>query len=129
MRSILVCALVVLDAAAASAQPVVVGGMVSVQSGFIIGFGPQTFVDLSRPANRNGNLTTASIVWSGVPSPASCAAGVRIKILRRNTGTFTVVAERGPFAPQVGFFTVALTPPVPVQKGDLLAVVQMQNFT
>lgn len=129
MRSILSCTLVVLAAAAASAQPVVVGGIVSDQAGFIIGFGPQTFVDLSRPANRSGNLTTASLVWSGVPSPASCAAGVKIKFLRRNTGTFTVVAERGPFAPQPTFFTVALTPPVPVQEGDLIAVVQMQNFT
>lgn len=128
MRSILCCAVVVLVAMAASAQQVVVGGIAPDQSSVFLGLGPNTFVDLSRPANRDGNLTAAALNWSTVPTPASCANGVKIKILRRNVTTFTVVAERGPFAPQPGYFTVTLTPPVAVQEGDLLGVVQLQNF-
>ena len=129
MRFISCCAVVVLVAAFASAQPVVVGGIAPDQSSVFLGNGPQTFVDLSRPANRDGNLTTAALNWSNVPTPASCANGVKIKILRRNTTTFTVVAERGPFQPQPGYFTVTLTPPIAVLEGDLLGVVQMQNFS
>lgn len=128
MRSISICALVVLVAMTASAQQAVVGGIAPDQSSVFLGLGPNTFVDLSRPANRDGNLTTAALNWSTVPTPASCANGVKIKILRRNTTTFTVVGERGPFAPQSGYFTVTLTPPIAVLEGDLLAVVQLQNF-
>lgn len=128
MRSIVYCAVVVLIATASPAQQVVVGGIAPDQSSVFLGLGPQTFVDLSRPANHDGNLTTAAFNWSTVPTPASCANGVKIKILRRNLTTFSVVAERGPFAPQPGYFTVALTPPVAVQEGDFLGVVQMQNF-
>jgi hypothetical protein len=128
MRSILCCALVALVAMAASGQQVVVGGIAPDQSSVFLGLGPQTFVDLSRPANRDGTLTTAALNWGTVPTPASCANGVKLKFLRRNTTTFTLVAERGPFPVQSGYFTVTLTPPVAVQEGDLLGVVQMQNF-
>jgi len=128
MRSILFCALVVLVAIAASAQQVVVGGIAPDQSSVFLGLGPNTFVDLSRPANRDGNLTTAALNWTTVPTPASCANGVKIKILRRSTTNFAVVAERGPFAPQSGYFSVTLTPPIAVLEGDFLAVVQLQNF-
>lgn len=128
MRSIVCFAAVVLIVSAASAQPVVVGGIAPDQSSVFLGLGPNTFVDLSRPANRDGTLTTAALLWTTVPTPASCANGVKIKILRPNTTNFTLVAERGPFLPQSGYFTVTLTPPVAVLEGDLLAVVQMQNF-
>jgi len=112
----------------AFAQPVVVGRIPPEFGGTFPGAGPHTFVDLAHPANRDGNLTTASMVWSSfVPSPASCTAAFKIKILRRDTGLFFVVAERGPFAAQAGFATVTLSPPIPVLAGDLLAVVQLQE--
>jgi len=114
----------------AFAQPVVVGRIPPEFGGTFPGAGPHTFVDLAHPANRDGNLTTASMVWSSfVPSPASCTAAFKIKILRRDTGLFFVVAERGPFAAQAGFATVTLSPPIPVLAGDLLAVVQLQDTT
>ena len=127
MRSIHLCALMLFVAAAAIAQPVVVGTIESDLQAVSLGAGPQTFVDLAHPANRDGTLTTASFSWSGVPAPASCTAAVKIKFLRKSTGSFTVIAERGPFAPQPGFNTVALTPPVPVLTDDLIAVVQLLN--
>ncbi len=111
------------------AQPVVVGRIPPELEGTFPGPGPQTFVDLAHPANREGNLTTASLVWSYVPAPESCTAGFKIKILRKQTGVFAVVAERGPFSAETGFRTVALSPSIPVVTGDLLAVVQLQDNT
>jgi len=123
----LYCASLLFTAAAAVAQPVVVGTIDPDQPGVFLGAGPQTLVDLSHPANRDGNVTTVALVWTGVPTPASCTAAVKIKFLREGTGTFTVVAERGPFPVQSTYFTVTLTPAVTVQAGDLLSVVQLLN--
>lgn len=117
--------LLLLLAAAAHAQPVVIGSIDSDHPSQFLSHQPITFVDLAHLANRDGVVTTAAFVWSEVPAPAGCAAAVKIKFLRKSTGAFTVVAERGPFAPQPGYFTVALTPPVSVMKDDLLAVVQL----
>jgi len=126
MRSLrLGCASLLLTATSAVAQPVVLGTIDPGQASVVLGNGPQTFVDLSHPANRDGVVTTVALVWTAVPTPASCTAGLKIKFLRRGTGTFTVVAERGLFPVQSSFFTVTLTPPVAVEAGDLLAVVQM----
>ena len=116
-------------ACGALAQPVVVGRIPPELQGTFPGAGPQTFIDLVHPANRDGNLTTASMIWSFVPTPASCTAGFKIKIIRKQTGLFVVAAERGPFPPQEGFSTVTLSPPIPVLTGDLLAVVQLQDNT
>jgi hypothetical protein len=113
----------------ALAQPVVVGRIPPELEGTFPGAGPQTFVDLAHPANRDGNLTTASLIWSSVPAPASCTAGFKIKTIRRDTGLFFVMAERGPFPAQPGFATVTLSPPIPVLGGDYLAVVQLQDTT
>ena len=115
---------------AALAQPVVVGRIPSEQGGTFPGAGPQTFIDLAHPANRDGNLTTASLIWSpNIPVPASCNAAFKIKIIRKNNtvGFFFVVAERGPFPAQPEFTTVTLSPPIPVLAGDLLAVVQLRD--
>jgi len=128
-RFLLASAAVLFVAYGALAQAVVVGRIPSELEGTFPGAGPQTFVDLAHPANRDGNLTTASLIWSGVPSPASCAAGFKIKIIRKQTGLFSVVAERGPFPAQPGFVTVTLSPSIPVLAGDYLAVVQLQDNT
>jgi len=127
VRFLLAIVAVLFVAYGALAQPVVIGRIPPELEGTFPGAGPQTFVDLAHPANRDGNLTTASLIWSFVPAPASCTAGFKIKIIRRNTGLFSVVAERGPFPPQEGFATVTLSPPIPVLTSDLLAVVQLQD--
>jgi hypothetical protein len=121
------CCALVLFANVVAAQPVVIGTIESEISGVFPGSGPQTFIDLSHPANRNGNVSTVSLVWNTVPTPAACTAALKIKFFRRGAGTFALVAERGPFPVQGGYFTVALTPPVTVQKDDLLGVVQLLN--
>lgn len=64
-----------------------------------------------------------------MPAPASCTAGFKIKIVRKSSGTIQIMAERGPFPVQQDFTTVTLTPPIPVQEGDFLAVVQLQDTT
>jgi len=125
MRPLSILALLLLAAVVAQGQPVVVGTIDSDHPAQFLSHQLNTFVDLAHPANRDGVVTTAAFVWSEVQSPASCAAAVKIKFLRKSTGFFDVIAERGPFAPQSGYFTVALTPPVSVKKGDLLAVVQL----
>jgi hypothetical protein len=125
MRPLAVLALLL--APAAHAQPVVLGTIDSDHPSQFLSHRPITFVDLAHPANRDGFVTTASFVWSEVAAPANCAAAMKIKFLRKSTGFFEVVAERGPFAPQSPYFTVALTPPVSVLKGDLLAVVQLKR--
>jgi hypothetical protein len=126
---LLLCALLLLTAASAMAQPVVVG---TIDSDFPTspgGPGPQTFVDLSHPANRDGSVSTATLVWSNVSQSANCTAALKIKFLRKGTGTFTVIAERGPFAVPAqgtaGPITVTLTPPMPLLAGDLIGVVQL----
>lgn len=129
MRFLLASAACLFVAYGALAQPVVVGRIPPELEGTFPGAGPQTFVDLAHPANRDGNLTTASLIWSSVPAPASCTAGFKIKIIRRDTGLFFVMAERGPFPAQPGFATVTLSPPIPVLAGDFLAVVQLQDTT
>ena len=128
MRSLrLYSASLLFTATAAVAQPVVVGTIDGDQSGVFLGNGPQTFVDLSHPANRDGNVITVALMWTGVTTPASCTTALKIKFLRGGTGTFSVVAERGPFPVQSAYFTVTLTPEVLVQAGDLLSVVQLLN--
>jgi len=128
MRALPVVAAGLFVVCAAFAQPVVVGRIPPELAGTFPGAGPQTFIDLGHPANRDGNLTTASLLWSAnIPVPASCTAAFKIKIVRKATGLFTVIAERGPFPAQAGFSSVTLTPPIPVLAGDFLAVVQLQD--
>ncbi len=78
-----------------------------------------TYVDLSHPATADGEVKSATFIWSAAP----CAAAARIKFFRKISSEFDVttlrlLAERGPL--DVGFVTqaVSLSPPVTLQKGD-----------
>lgn len=85
---------------------------------------PYTLIDLSHPATADGTLNFASVQWTGTAT--GCAGAFKVKFLHPSSmvtiGTFTLVAERGPFTAQPGRNQVSLTPPVTVAKGDLIAV-------
>ncbi len=125
MRKVILAVALLLVSSTVAAQ-VTVGGMPV--SGIYYtqsnnGISPYTFVDLSHPATANGTLSTASVRWAG-----GCANAFKLKFLRLSGGlsSYTVTADRGPFSVSaIGITTVALTPAVTVQKGDLLAVTQI----
>ncbi len=85
-----------------------------------------TYVDLSHPATADGEVKSATFIWSAAP----CAAAARIKFFRKISTDFDVttlrlLAERGPF--DVGFVTqaVSLSPPVTLQRGDLIGITNL----
>src|SRR6185436_5416549 len=74
-------------------------------------------IDASHPATGSGSLTTATVRWESAPA-SGCANAFKLKFVRPTLGgTFTVIAERGPFNVASGFVTNALTPPVDVVAG------------
>jgi hypothetical protein len=91
------------------------------------GFNPSpvllTAVDLSFPSTGNGTMTSATFVWSSAP----CAGTVKIKFFRRSGDALFFVAERGPFDVNGTTQTVALTPPVAVQAGDLVGIARVAS--
>lgn len=108
----------------AAAQSVTVGSQ-SMAGSIAYSFNPPyTLIDLSHPATADGTLNFASVLWTGTAT--GCAGAFKVKFLHPSSavtiGTFTLVAERGPFTAQPGRNQVALTPPVTVAKGDLIAV-------
>jgi hypothetical protein len=89
---------------------------------------PLTLVDIDHPAPAAGNVTSATLYWS--MNAPHCDASFKIKFLRPGTpGSFDFVDERGPFDSQGGLLTVALDPPVALQAGDVIAVVQLGKTT
>lgn len=87
-----------------------------------------TYVDLSHPATADGEVNSATFIWSAAP----CAAAAKIKFFRKISTDFDVttlrlLAERGPF--DVGFVTqaVSLSPPVTLQKGDLIGITNISS--
>jgi hypothetical protein len=90
---------------------------------------PFTTVDFSHPATTDGLLTTATIRWTQAPA-AGCTAAMKLKLVRPTPspfGNLFVVAERGPFDMVNGFNTVTLSPSIPMQVGDYLAIVQTRG--
>ncbi|HEY4642399.1 MAG TPA: hypothetical protein VII75_13725 [Thermoanaerobaculia bacterium] len=128
-RHYLMVFLCTLFASAATAQTVTIGSQ-SVNAGAILNSAtpPFTLIDLSHPATANGTINYVSVGWGG----GSCTGGFKVKILRpaaTNTlTTFTLAGERGPFTALAGRNRVQLTPPLDVQKGDLIAVTMLQTF-
>jgi hypothetical protein len=87
-----------------------------------------TYVDLSYPATADGEVRSATFIWSSAP----CAAAVKIKFFRKIAfdsllTTLTLVADRGPFDVSFVTQTVSLTPPVSVQKGDLIGITNLTD--
>jgi hypothetical protein len=82
-----------------------------------------TAVNLAYPATSAGTLTTATVQWAG----SGCTAAFKLKFFRRLPGeTYTMTAERGPFDVTSGLNTVTLTPPVSVNKEDLIGVTELK---
>jgi len=90
---------------------------------------PLTLIDIDHPAPAAGNLTSATLLWSANSSP--CSSSFKVKFFRPggSHSRYTFVAQRGPFDSQAGLLTVPLDPPVAVQAGDVMAVVQLGPTT
>jgi len=83
----------------------------------------RTDIDLVHPADATGLVDTAQFSWSSFPCPAE----VKIKFFRRHGSTVVYLAERGPFDVTSGDMTVALTPPVAVEQGDLVGITRLAD--
>jgi hypothetical protein len=112
-------------AGSASAQTLTMGNNVSQpnSSDWVVGT-TRTAVDLTNPANASGNLTHVTFAWAASP----CAAAAKLKVFRRVGDTFTMVAERGPFASSSAGVDIDLSgSPVAVLEGDLLGVARVAD--
>jgi hypothetical protein len=117
-----------LTASAAAAQPLTVGSM---PPNAIFGLGDPystaavwSMIDAAHPATNNGTLNRATVKWS-----FTCTGAFKVAFLRPSSSgptSFMVVAVRGPFDATGGRNTVTLSPPVSVNAGDLLALIQLK---
>lgn len=115
----------VLFAASLAAQPLTVGTQIVDLGGTatITNGGPVTYVNLGAGATANGTVNKATVAWS-----ASCSSAFKIVFLREtfhSVSSFTLVASRGPFNAVNGRNEVTLTPPINLNQGDLIGVVQL----
>lgn len=87
-----------------------------------------SYVDLAHPARSAGTVNEVSFSWT-----QSCPVGaLKIVFLRPvdgNATTFTVTALRGPFGTIAGRSVWPLVPPVVLQKGDVIAALQLQPYS
>jgi hypothetical protein len=129
MRKIFVAAVTALmlfglSGGMAAAQTITVGSLPVFPN---FGFNPTpvmlTAVDLGFPATGTGSMASATFTWSSVPCPGT----VKIKFFRRSGDLLVFVAERGPFDAAANTQTVALTPPVSVQAGDLIGIARVAS--
>src|SRR5262252_944471 len=82
----------------------------------------QTDIDLLTPATATGTADKATFGWSA----SGCVNAVKIKFFRRSGDTLTMTAERGPFS-TFSSNTVALSPAVSVQQGDLIGITRVAS--
>ncbi|HEX9458083.1 MAG TPA: hypothetical protein VGA84_03010 [Thermoanaerobaculia bacterium] len=83
----------------------------------------RTDIDLVSPANATGTVSSVHVYWSS----SGCTNAMKIKFFHRSGNTLTMTAERGPFTPVGGDNTIAMSPVVPVQQGDLIGVARVAN--
>ena len=109
--------LILFAAASASAQQ-------TVSLGSVAGIDATTSlrnvtIDMTHPANANGQVNTAYIRWT---NNGPCTGQVKLKVVRLDmiNGVINVVADRGPFTVTNGANKVTVTPPIDVVAGDLL---------
>jgi len=109
--------------ARASSATGVVGGLAPT---FVDSIAQVTAVDLSRPATAAGDYTSATVLWTRAAGNP-CGAAFKVRFYRPNEQltSLAFVAERGPFDSHPGLVTVPLDPPVALQAGDLLAIVEL----
>jgi hypothetical protein len=86
----------------------------------------RTDIDLNQPAMYTGSVSLAKVMWS-TSGIQGCTISFKIKFFRRVADTLTMTAERGPFTPNANPYTATLTPPVPVQQGDLIAITRLTD--
>jgi hypothetical protein len=82
----------------------------------------RTDIDLLSPASATGTVDTATFGWS-----AACSNAAKIKFFRRSGDTLTMIAERGPFTTTSVSNTVALSPAVDIQQGDLIGITTLAS--
>jgi hypothetical protein len=81
----------------------------------------RTNISLDNPASASGAITTVALGWSS----SSCSNAIKIKFFRRSGNTLTMTAERGPFNSGPSPIILSMTPPVPVEAGDLIGVARV----
>jgi hypothetical protein len=121
--AVLLVALLGTASARASSATGVVGGLAPT---FVESRAQVLEVDLTRPATAVGDYSSATVLWTaGSGNP--CASAFKVRFYRPNEEltTMSLVGERGPFDVQPGLVTVSLSPPVALQAGDLLAIVEL----
>ena len=85
---------------------------------------PNTVIDANSGATADGTIGAVAVRFS---SNACDGAAFKVKFFRRSGNTYTMTAERGPFAIDNALLTVALTPPVAVLQGDLLGITELKS--
>lgn len=80
----------------------------------------RTVIDLTTPASATGIVTSVRVHWSA----ANCPGALKIKFFRPST-KLTMIGERGPFTVTSKDFTITLSPPVPVMKGDVIGLTRL----
>ncbi len=124
VRSVLSFAVSFAFTAFAAAQLLEMGNAVaSPNSGDISVADVRTDIDLVTPASATGSIESATFTWSAL----GCASAVKIKVFRRHGDTLAFIAERGPFSVSTSPTAVTLTPPIPVEQGDLLGIARVAN--
>lgn len=83
----------------------------------------RTDIDLVSPASATGTVSSVHLYWSA----AGCTNALKIKFFHRSGNTLTMTAERGPFTPAGGESTIALSPAVAVQQGDLIGLARVAS--
>ena len=81
----------------------------------------RTDISLDSPASATGNVASVKVPWSN----SACTNAIKIKFFRRVGDNLTLIAERGPF--NTSSSTIAMSPVVPVQQGDLIGVARVAN--
>lgn len=108
------------------AQTVTIGTLPQSNS-TVFGTSPQTFVDLTHPANGSGAISTVTIRWATGTSGGTCANAFKVQFIHPSgVGTSFSVTERGPFNATPGLVTVQMSPPVSVSSGDFIGVTVLQ---
>jgi hypothetical protein len=83
----------------------------------------RTDIDLVAPASATGTVSSVHVYWSS----SGCTNAIKIKFFHRTGNTLTMTAERGPFSSSGSDNTLAMSPAVPVQQGDLIGVARVAN--
>lgn len=92
---------------------------------------PVTVIDLSFSASGDGNLTSATFQWSNAPCPAAMKIKVYVRVpsgqISPAIHTYALSDQRGPFDILQTTQTVALTPPLVVRTGYLIAITSLSS--